>query len=208
MQCLTGTASRQESVGLRWHQGDANLHLFLSCPLARKLPNDVNSQKVTESPREGSRFSRNISKFYIKNWKSVKTSVVLCFVLFVLFSTAEAETSCLKLGEKVSSGDRGWCVVGWWSLTLLPVCIYHVLVHYLIPLCTLRRSMYLCSLALPDHFWSIFNKVLVQILASCDGLNVRFKGEADIHLVTVWIIWRRLRVQHMSLTSLSWWYAS
>lgn len=67
----------------------------------------MNSQKVTESPREGSRFSRNISKFYIKNWKSVKTSVVLCFVLFVLFSTAEAETSCLKLGEKVSSGDRG-----------------------------------------------------------------------------------------------------
>lgn len=64
-------------IGLRWHQGDANLHCFPSPPLTRKLPNGASSQKVTISPRKRSRIGTNISIFLIKYWKVWEASVML-----------------------------------------------------------------------------------------------------------------------------------
>lgn len=196
---------------MSWHEGDANLHWFLSSPFAGKVPNDVDSQKVTENPKERSRMGRDISKVYMKNCKVGDPSVILWAFCLVMYSIAEAETSCLRCGgEKIGSGGgRVWYAAEWWSQTLLPFYTKNVRAYYLSfsPLYSQTRFIVICFLTCPDHFWSVFNKILVQILAFCGSLTTKIEDpEAEIFWLPIRFSYRRLKVQPMSLSSLSWWH--
>lgn len=211
MSWMIGTTSRRKRVSLGWRQGDANSHWFLSSPWARKLPNDANFQKVTESPRQRCGNGTTISKFYIKNRKGGETPVplwVFCLVCTVFHSDGW-NTLLERQGEKALFSESGvhlWGNKGVWSFCLSSYNMYLSTV-FLSPTWTLRRSEYLCFISHPDHFWS-FNKILVQVLVSCVCLNTRFKCELEIHLNSLWVFCRRLKDRHMSLTSLSRWNVS
>lgn len=98
----------------------------------------------------------------------------------------------------------------WWncSLILLHICTRSVPAHYLFfPFIPWDDQEDSCLLAHLDHFWSAFNKILVQILTSWSSLSTRLKGETGLSVPCV-VIWRRLEVQPMGLASFSWWGTS